>query len=99
MTKETLCVVRTIDGVQYLFMPDGTKIPFVAMTRATQDCQYPGCPISVAIVKMFVWLEDSVPIIAPLITSELDEKSKTWLRDIPDHADNPAKTENTPLDS
>jgi len=57
MTEKTLCTVRTIDGVQFLFMPDGTKIPHVAMTRITQDCAEGAYPVAIAIVKMFVLIE------------------------------------------
>lgn len=57
-----LCIVRTINGVQFLFMPDGvTKVPHVAWTRITQDCDAIGYPVAEAIVKLLVMIEDSKP--------------------------------------
>lgn len=60
--KDGFCVVRTIGGVQYLFMPDGVmKVPHVAWTRITQDCQGIGYPAAEAVVKLIVVIEDSKP--------------------------------------
>lgn len=36
MLKE-LCYIKNVDGVQLLFMPDGTEVPGIQMTRVKQD--------------------------------------------------------------
>lgn len=33
-----LCYIKIVDGVQLLFMPDGTEVPGIQMTRVKQDC-------------------------------------------------------------
>lgn len=41
MTREKqkdLMTVRAIDGVQFVFMPDGSRLPCVIMTRVTDNC-------------------------------------------------------------
>jgi len=59
MTEENICVLKVIDGVHFLFMPDGTKIPkqksnIVVQNLKDAEEKYAWCRVT-----LLVKLEDS----------------------------------------
>ena len=45
--------VRSIDGVQFVFMPDGSRLPCVIMTRVTDHCD----ELPTVLIKAFCNIE------------------------------------------
>ena len=48
------CYIKNVNGQQLLFMPDGTRVPRVILTRVTDEIN----EIPVALVKLFVEIKD-----------------------------------------
>lgn len=51
---DPLCYVKNVNGQQLLFMPDGTKIPGLIMTRVTDEIR----EVPKALIKLFVYIKD-----------------------------------------
>jgi hypothetical protein len=53
------CRVIVKDGCQLVCLPDGTEIPYVQMTRITQDLHQASAGVGDAFIKLLVRLDNT----------------------------------------
>jgi hypothetical protein len=56
---DVICRVIVRDGIQLICLPDGTEIPYIQMTRITQDTEQASAKIGTAFVKLLVTLDNT----------------------------------------